>query len=253
MQRSKPLPEREVTGFSRFDHTVLFYNFVSALICPNMIVLDFGAGTGSSIRIDTVPYRRALRTLRGKVHRLIGVDVESGVLENSYLDEAYVTPRKKATGYAIPLGDESVDLVVSDWVFEHIDEPYIVERELYRVLKPGGWICARTPNRWGYIAIGNRILPAYLKHRMLAILQPNRRMEDVFPAFYRLNSYKQLRKTFRPERWSLYTFNVPTEPSYAGNSKFIYSIFLMLDKITPEPLLPVRLIFLKKLVQTVAR
>lgn len=38
----------------------------------------------------------------------------------------------------IPLRDESVDLVVSQAVLEHVPDPFYIARELYRVLKPGG-------------------------------------------------------------------------------------------------------------------
>jgi SAM-dependent methyltransferase len=48
---------------------------------------------------------------------------------------------------------------VSDFTFEHIVDPAQAARELDRVLKHGGWLCARTPNRYGYIALANRFVP----------------------------------------------------------------------------------------------
>jgi 2-polyprenyl-3-methyl-5-hydroxy-6-metoxy-1,4-benzoquinol methylase len=56
-----------------------------------------------------------------------------------------------------PFPNETFDLVVSDSTFEHVSDAEQVASELDRVLKPGGWICARTPNRHGYVALLNRL------------------------------------------------------------------------------------------------
>jgi len=139
-------PETAAGGYSRVDGTVEFYGRVNALLQPHMTVLDFGAGRGAGIQDDLVPYRRSLRTLKGKCKRVIGVDVDDAVVGNPGLDESYVIE----PGGRIPLENESVELIVSDATFEHITDPSPVTKELDRVLKPGGWLCARTPNRWGY-------------------------------------------------------------------------------------------------------
>jgi len=38
----------------------------------------------------------------------------------------------------LPFADATFDVIASDFVFEHIDAPDRVARELDRVLKPGG-------------------------------------------------------------------------------------------------------------------
>jgi 2-polyprenyl-3-methyl-5-hydroxy-6-metoxy-1,4-benzoquinol methylase len=45
-----------------------------------------------------------------------------------------------AVGEHLPLEDNSVDLVVSLQVLEHVQNPSLVIREAFRVLKPGGYI-----------------------------------------------------------------------------------------------------------------
>ena len=81
--------------------------------------------------------------MQGKVAKVIACDVDGAVLQNQASDERFVF----APGEALPLADRSVDVVVTDWVLEHLESPVDVFRELHRILKPGGWICARTPNK----------------------------------------------------------------------------------------------------------
>lgn len=44
-----------------------------------------------------------------------------------------------------PLADDSVDLLVSSSVLEHIPDPELAIREVFRVLKPGGRVYAEVP------------------------------------------------------------------------------------------------------------
>jgi len=97
-------------------------------------VLDFGAVRGAKQSEDLVSYRRGLSSLKGRVRELIGVDVDPVVMTNEALDRAFViTPDGE-----LPIPDQSIDVVVSDFVFEHIQDPARAARELDRVLKPGG-------------------------------------------------------------------------------------------------------------------
>jgi ubiquinone/menaquinone biosynthesis C-methylase UbiE len=45
----------------------------------------------------------------------------------------------------IPFQDASVDMVVSSEVLEHLDHPYHYLREIYRVMKSGGYLSLSTP------------------------------------------------------------------------------------------------------------
>lgn len=57
-----------------------------------------------------------------------------------------------ARGEAIPLRDECVDVVFSSFVFEHIEDRAAAVSEIYRVLRPGGYVVTNVPNRlrWVY-------------------------------------------------------------------------------------------------------
>ena len=47
---------------------------------------------------------------------------------------------------ALPLADNSIDIAVSLAVLEHLNDPGVFLKEIYRVLKPGGLIYLSTPN-----------------------------------------------------------------------------------------------------------
>ncbi len=240
---TKLFPEVGAGGFSRLDGTIQFYSRVNALLRPDMVVLDFGAGRGAGIVENRSEYRRKLQTLRGKVRRVIGIDVDPAVCSNPGLDEAIVV----GSGEPLPLGDQTVDLILADYVLEHIEDPTGCARELDRVLKPGGWICARTPNRWNYVALGARLIPERLHARVLSRVQPERKREDVFPAFYRMNDRRTLRRLFPEPRWRDCSYYISAEPAYLPRRAWLWRTALLLDAVLPGVLQSNILAFFQKM------
>lgn len=141
---------------------------------------------------------------------------------------------------------ESIDLIVSDFCFEHLSDPRWVSEELTRILKPGGWICARTPNRWGYIALGGRLFPNSVHSRLLRHLQPTRQEFDIFPTMYRLNTWRQVRTLFPPSIFLDCTYGYNAEPAYFGDSLLAMRIAKVLIDSAPEKLSALLYIFLQK-------
>lgn len=87
----------------------------------------------------------------------------------------------------LPFKSESFDIVSSNMVFEHLQEPQKQLEEIYRILKPGGRLLFHTPNAKGYATILARITPGLLTSKILYILQ-GREEEDVFPTFFKINT-----------------------------------------------------------------
>jgi SAM-dependent methyltransferase len=235
-------PEISAGGFSRVDGTVEFYQRINALISPSSVIIDFGAGRGRYHLEDPSEYRRHLRNFKGRVSKVIGVDVDNSVLNNPSLDKAVLID---AEGRA-PLAAASADIVLSDFAFEHFPDPSRSATEIDRLLKPGGWICARTPNRFGYIALANRLTPESVSNAILKTAQPERREKDVFPAFYRLNTRTALRKCFPTSRFEHFVYGWDAEPAYAANSALIYRVFLALQYVTPPGLKTILMVFIHK-------
>ncbi len=206
-------PEVGAGGFSHVDGTVQFYARVNALIAPHHTVVDLGAGRGAFLE-DPVIYRRELRRLQGKVQRVIGLDVDPSVLTNPSLDEAHLLEPQGR----FPVADQSVDVLISDFTFEHIDAPEHVAAEITRVLRPGGWLCARTPNKWGYIAAGARIVPNRLHTAALRRLQPTKQARDTFPTRYRMNTPADLKRWFPEHSYDHHSYTADSDPAYVGAS-----------------------------------
>ena len=62
----KVYPEANVSGFSHKDQEVAFFTQVAALLSPDDLVLDFGAGRGEFVYTDPSSYRVWLQNFRGR-------------------------------------------------------------------------------------------------------------------------------------------------------------------------------------------
>ena len=68
-------PECCFGGFTRIDGTVAFFTRVNALLQRDYVVVDVGCGRGEYVE-DTNAYRKNLRILKGKVRRVVGIDID---------------------------------------------------------------------------------------------------------------------------------------------------------------------------------
>ncbi len=93
----------------------------------------------------------------------------------------------------LPFRPGSVSLITANMVVEHLERPRDVFSEFARVLKDGGRVIVHTPNAYSHFVLGARLLPRRLKLRLVQRLD-GRAPEDVFPAYYRANSRRTLRK-----------------------------------------------------------
>jgi ubiquinone/menaquinone biosynthesis C-methylase UbiE len=180
--------------------------------------------------------------LRGKVQKVIGSDIDPVVRENPSIDEALVTVELDS----LPLDESSVDLIVSDYVLEHIADPQALSAEFLRVLKKGGWVCCRTPNKFGYVSVATRLISNRFHRRVLQRAQSHRKSEDVFPTLFRLNSMRAIRRAFPREQWIDCSYYYEAEPAYHFGSRFIGRLMRLVNKLLPRKLSGNLFVFLKK-------
>lgn len=153
----------------------LFRKRIEARLTKKSVVLDVGAGAGI---VEEMHFR-------GQVERICGVDLDPRVEENDKLDEG-----RLADAGSIPYPDGTFDVVFADNVMEHLDAPEIVFNEIQRVLKPGGILLFKTPNRSHYMPLIARLTP-HSFHQFINKLRGREEM-DTFPTRYLSNSREQI-------------------------------------------------------------
>jgi len=230
-------PESRFGGFTGVDGTIAFYSRVNALLEPAFVVVDFGCGRGAHTE-DRVTFRRELRRLKGKVAKVVGLDVDAAGSANPSVDEF-----RALSGPEWPIEAHSVNLIVCDSVMEHLPDPDGFFREANRVLVPGGYLCIRTPNRRSYVGIASRMVPNRLHDRVLSKAQLGRKEEDVFPTLYRCNTIGALRRQFQRHGFEGVVYGHEAEPSYLYFSRLMYAAGVVHQKLAPGFLSPSILAF----------
>lgn len=162
---------------SGWDNT-LFREVIDIELKPEFEVLDLGCGRGMLPQMD----------LKGKVAFIAGVDPDKAVFDNPYLDEAKQLPLPSGD---IPYENGCFDMIVSNNVLEHIEDPGKFLSEVERVLKPGGIFLGKTPNKRHYVPLISALTP--LRFHKWINKKRGRDEEDTFPTHYRLNTEQDIR------------------------------------------------------------
>lgn len=182
--------------------TVAFYGWVRQHVGPTTELLNLGAGP---------PTRTDIRVFKGEVARVVGADIDPVVLENDELDDAVLIEEGR-----LPLPDQAFDVIVSDFVFEHVEDPAGFLGEALRVLRPGGSLFFRTPNKYHYVATISRLTPHWF-HELVANRARNLPADahDPWPTFYRLNSPAEIERAARGAGFADLELRMfEAEPSY---------------------------------------
>lgn len=98
------------------------------------VAVDAGCGIGTY-----------LREIGRRTPQAFGFDVELERLADGL--RAGVPGMVAAVGERLPYADNSVDVILSNEVIEHVDDDRLSAREMIRVLRPGGRAVLFAPNR----------------------------------------------------------------------------------------------------------
>jgi ubiquinone/menaquinone biosynthesis C-methylase UbiE len=105
---------------------------------PVTSILDLGCGTGRFSEALAVHFEA----------EVLGIDPSKKMLEQARRKQTDRRVRYQVgRAEAIPLPDESVDLVVMSMIFHHLEDPALAGRECRRVLRDGGIAFLRAGTR----------------------------------------------------------------------------------------------------------
>jgi ubiquinone/menaquinone biosynthesis C-methylase UbiE len=157
----------------------IFYEFL-ADYASGRRWLDLGCGRG--------PNGSELTRVRGRIAERIYVGVDEDM---DSLKDCPERNRVRADVKSLPFADGSFDLVTSDMVFEHLDDPVTVLEEAHRVLAREGVLIVHTASSLHYLLLVGRLLSKLLPRKTFVHLVSRftgRKEEDVFPTRYRANT-----------------------------------------------------------------
>ena len=221
--------EHRFGGYARHDGAVAFYTRAQSLLKPDAVVGDLGCGRGFHKQLYS-GFARDLQIFKGKARHVIGVDVDSYAADNPYIDEFRLIAPMDAP---LPLADASVDMFVTEWVVEHLPDPKRTFDELSRVIKPGGYLCIRTPNLWHYSCLAALAIPDRLHYKVRQILRQPHESEDVFPTLYRANTRGRLARMLQERGFdaAVYRHRGPSHLTEAG--RFVGLMGEWIERLSP--------------------
>lgn len=205
-----------------YDGTKMFYDWIRKYIDKDFIALNFGAGLTSD---------RKIKSLRGEIKAVYGVDVDSNILKNQDLDFPIHLQDQN-----LPFKDNSFDIVWSDYVLEHLNNPEDSFKEVYRVLKPEGSFFFRTPNKYHYVSLISNITPNWF-HTLVAnkIRELPENAHEPYKTYYRANSIKAIKSLVEKTGFKdLELKLIETEPSYLLFNQVTFYIGLIYERVVNQ-------------------
>jgi ubiquinone/menaquinone biosynthesis C-methylase UbiE len=201
------------------DSMVIFSKLVGEIIKPQIRLLDVGCGRANVVIDD---YRKF-------INEAVGIDVDTEAVEGNHsLDKIVIGNIDK-----MPFPDRSFDVIISQWVVEHLQDPERVFTECYRVLKPGGYFLFVTPYAYSSIILIKRIVGPSLTKRILSLVY-GREEKDCFETTYRANTPNALLRQLSKAGFKKDVLIRNPDPSYWGFNALVFKIALMFEKIIPQ-------------------
>jgi SAM-dependent methyltransferase len=184
----------------------VFEREVERRLLSEHTLLDAGCGRTAPV----------LRKFQNVARRLIGIDLVE------FPQDVPGVELYRADLGNTGLASESVDVVMSRSVMEHVADPASVYAEMHRVLRPGGHFIFLTPNLWDYASIIAKCVPNRL-HPWIVSRTEGRAPEDVFPVCYKTNTRRAVYRWARDKGFDVESFNYLGQyPSYFMFNGFLF-------------------------------
>ncbi|MEW6200801.1 MAG: class I SAM-dependent methyltransferase [bacterium] len=204
---------------SRYPHVkrpdTYFREMFNEVFSPGAVVLDAGCGRESAVPVVEGAETRA------------GVDISRSFLEsNKDVHFKIVADLEK-----LPFKDSVFDIVISQYVVEHLKDPEKVMVEFGRVTKDRSHILILTTNALNYIALAARLIPyplqRFIKRRFLKI--PD---DEIYPVYYRCNTIFRLNRMMKRAGFSGGKAVFVGGPFYFSFSLLLFRAAMFFERIT---------------------
>jgi ubiquinone/menaquinone biosynthesis C-methylase UbiE len=203
------------------DSISIYRSFVKKYISSDTVVLEAGCGF-SNMFVEE--YKKA--------RKIIGVDVNKEFLEkNPVIQEKIVANIEDM----LQIKDGSIDLIISSWVFEHLQHPDKAFAEFNRVLKKSGRIVFITPNVWNYVIVLNRLIPKWLRKFVVGRISEDL-VTDPMPAFYKANSPLKIQELAKSNELEIEDLKINGDPTYVAINNIFFYMGVIIDAFLGLPL-----------------
>jgi SAM-dependent methyltransferase len=197
------------------DSLVRYCEVIQANTHAATHILDIGCG-----------HADFLAPVYARTPHTYGIDPDAEALKkNRIIKQAFA-----GTADALPFADDSFDVIVAAWVFEHLERPEQVCREIYRALKPGGRLIFLTPNSWNYNVWMIRLIPHGF-HDFFTRRLYQRQERDTYRVRYKINSPRKLAKTLLPIGFKEEHIILNGDPSYISFNGLLFAFARLLERL----------------------
>ena len=202
------------------DSVSIYKDLVSKNVDKNTVILEAGCGF-TSLFIDE--YKKA--------KDVIGVDISKKFLDlNKLLRKKIVSD----LGNMSKVKNNSIDVIISSWVMEHLKEPEKVFSEFSRVLKKGGRVIFITPNNLNYIVFLNKLISKKVRRLIVERMAENL-VTDPMKTYYRANSVSRIKALAKKSGLVVEKLILNGDPTYTAISKLFFYIGVLIEKLTLKP------------------
>lgn len=190
------------------------------ILKDNMKILDAGCGSGA----DSIFTRSRLLKYYDNI-TIFGVDISVNISKNDLIGY-----KIRGVLERLPIKNEVFDLIVCEWVLEHLQGTENVFRELRRVLRQNGYLVIITPNICNPVFyIGGKILPGRLTKILIKKLY-NRSEEDIHKTFYKANTVKEINK-FSEYGFKIEKLILAESPWYFQFNTLCFIISVLIERV----------------------
>ena len=194
----------------------IFREMVRRQITDESIVLNVGCGFVPTLHI------------RWKCKKVVGIDIDKRAKQNSDIDEAIIGNIEDFET------SEKFDLIVCQWVIEHLKNPQECFKHLYGMLKPNGRIIVLTSNRRHYVDVIGSRTPYWFNQWFYKFLNAE---EEAYPVYLKSNTPKKLLSDMESAGFHLQSFSlIEPEPNYLKFSTLTFIVGVMIEKTLSLPI-----------------